>query len=89
MAGERARIQTIEVTDDAIVAHLMDGRIISVPLVWSWRLADATQEERANFELIGDGEGVHWPDVDEDISAEGMLHGIPARRPQHSLPLAA
>lgn len=76
-------------TDDAIIAHLKDGRVISVPLVWSWRLADATREERANFELIGDGEGVHWPDIDEDISAEGMLHGIPARRPSESLPLAA
>ena len=43
---------------------------------------EATEEQRKNFEIIGDGQGVHWPDIDEDISAEGMLHGIPARRPR-------
>ncbi len=75
------RIKTIRVTKDEIVAQLMDGRVISVPLAWSWRLADATPEQRANFRLIGAGHGVHWPDVDEDISAEGMLFGTPARRP--------
>ncbi|MEZ4513137.1 MAG: DUF2442 domain-containing protein [Chloroflexota bacterium] len=75
------RIQEIEVTDDLIIAHLKDGRIISVPLVWSWRLLEATPEQRANHEIIGDGHGVHWPDVDEDISAEGMLTGFPAPRP--------
>jgi len=51
-------------------AHLADGRIISVPLAWSWRLAAATPAQRANYEIIGDGLGVHWSDVDEDISAE-------------------
>ena len=79
-------IQDIRVTDDTITAHLTDGRTISVPLVWSWRLSEATPEQRANYEIIGDGEGVHWPDVDEDISAEGMLYGIPARRPTPSRP---
>ncbi|NOZ49218.1 MAG: DUF2442 domain-containing protein [Chloroflexi bacterium] len=74
-------IQEINVTDDAITAYLTDGRMISVPLVWSWRLSEATPEQRANYRLIGNGEGVHWPDIDEDISAEGMLYGIPARRP--------
>ena len=77
-----ARIQKIEVTEDAITARLVDGRIISVPLAWSWRLSEATPEQRQRYEIIGDGMGVHWPDVDEDISAEGMLHGIPAPRPQ-------
>ncbi|HHD63898.1 MAG TPA: DUF2442 domain-containing protein [Desulfobulbaceae bacterium] len=76
-----ALIQEISVTEDRITAHLTDGRLISVPLVWSWRLSEATPEQRANYEIIGDGEGVHWPDIDEDISAEGMLHGTPARRP--------
>lgn len=76
------KIRDIQVTDDLIVASLADGRIISVPLVWSWRLLEATPEQRANYELIGDGHGVHWPDVDEDISAEGMLHGTPAPRPK-------
>jgi hypothetical protein len=74
------RIRDVEVTDEAITAHLVDGRVISVPLQWSWRLADATAEQRANWILIGDGHGIHWPDVDEDISAEGMLHGGPAPR---------
>jgi hypothetical protein len=75
------RIERVEVSDETITAHLVDGRVISVPLVWSWRLSDATRAERAHYELIGDGQGVHWPDVDEDISAEGMLQGKPARRP--------
>ncbi|NOX60784.1 MAG: DUF2442 domain-containing protein [Chloroflexi bacterium] len=75
-------IKDVEVTDESIIAHLTDGRTISVPLVWSWRLAEATPEQRANFEIIGDGEGVHWPDIDEDISAEGMLYGSPAPRPR-------
>ena len=76
------RIKDIDVTEDTITAHLTDGRTISVPLVWSWRLAEASPEQRANYELMGDGHGVHWPDIDEDISAEGMLYGIPAPRPK-------
>jgi hypothetical protein len=75
------RIHRVEVSDDAITAHLVDGRVISVPLAWSWRLSDATPAQRAKWELIGDGHGVHWPDIDEDLSAEGMLHGVPAHRP--------
>ena len=75
-------IKSIEVTDDSIIAHLTDGRTISVPLVWSWRLTEATAQQRKNFEIMGDGHGVHWPDIDEDISAEGMLYGIPAPRPR-------
>src|SRR5688572_33108556 len=74
-------IRHVEVSDESITAHLVDGRVISVPLAWSWRLSEATPAQRANWELIGDGHGVHWPDVDEDISAEGMLSGIPAPRP--------
>lgn len=76
------RVTTIEVTDDEIIAHLMDGRTISVLLVWSWRLADATREQRQPWEILGEGEGVRWLDIDEDISVEGMLHGIPAHRPK-------
>jgi hypothetical protein len=74
-------IQCAKVSDDTITAHLADGRVISVPPAWSWRLSDATPAQRTNWQLIGGGHGVHWPDVDEDISAEGMLSGIPARRP--------
>ena len=77
---QELRIKDIVVTQDAITAQLMDGRSISVPLAWSWRLSEATPEQRANWEIIGDGDGVHWPDIDEDISAEGMLYGIPAPR---------
>ena len=74
------RIREISVSDEMIIAYLVDGRTISVPLSWSWRLSDATPEQRAKYEILGSGEGVHWPDLDEDISAEGMLSGIPARR---------
>ena len=77
-----SRISSVEVTDEAITARLVDGRVISVPLAWSWRLSEATPAQRRNWKLIGDGHGVHWPDVDEDISAEGMLNGIPAHRPR-------
>lgn len=77
------RIMTVEVTDDLITAHLADGRTISVPLVWSWRLSNATAEQRQNFEIMGTGQGVHWPDIDEDISALGMLAGTPAPPPKH------
>ena len=77
-----SRIARVDVSDETITAHLVDGRVISVPLAWSWRLSDATPIQRANWQLIGAGHGVHWPDVDEDISAEGMLTGGPARRPR-------
>lgn len=79
-ARAEPRARAVEVTDDEITAHLLDGRTISVPLVWSWRLAEATPEQRAHWELIGDGEGMHWPDIDEDLSVRGMLEGIPAHR---------
>ena len=83
------RIKDISVTEDTITAQLMDGRIISVPLAWSWRLSEATPKQRTNWRIIGDGHGVHWPDIDEDISAEGMLYGIPAPRPRISLKFIA
>ncbi len=81
-ADSDPRIVALEVSDVAIVAQLADGRTVSVPLVWSWRLSEATPEQRSRFEIIGSGEGVHWPDIDEDISARGMLHGVPARPPK-------
>lgn len=74
------RVAGVSVTDDSIVAELADGRTISVPLAWSWRLSDATPEQRANWRLIGSGQGIHWPDLDEDISVRGMLDGAPAVR---------
>ena len=80
-ANIEPRIQSVSVSDDLISAQLLDGRTISVPLAWSWRLSEATPEQRSRFEIIGAGSGIHWPDIDEDISVEGMLHGIPAGRP--------
>ena len=82
VARSDARIKSLEVSEDLITARLVDGRIISVPITWSWRLAAATPVQRANYEIVGDGQGVHWPDVDEDISAAGMLGGNPAPPPR-------
>ena len=81
-ADSDPRIVALEVTEDSIVAQLADGRLVSVPLVWSWRLAEATPDQRGRFEIIGTGQGVHWPDIDEDISARGMLQGVPALPPK-------
>ena len=53
------RLLTIKVTEDEIIAYLVDGRTVSVPLIWSWRLSEATEKQRQNFEIIGDGQGVH------------------------------
>ena len=82
VASNDSRITAVEVTDDMITAHLADGRMISVPLAWSWRLSNARPEQRQNFEIIGTGQGVHWPDIDGDISAIGMLTGTPAPPPK-------
>jgi len=82
VARSDARIKSIDISDEMITARLADGRIISVPLAWSWRLAAATPAQRANYEIIGDGHGVHWPEVDEDISAAGMLGGDPVPPPR-------
>ena len=81
-ASVDTRVKDVTVTEELITFDLMDGRVISVPLAWSWRLSKATPAQRKNFEIIGDGQGVHWPEVDEDLSAEGMLHGVPAGRPK-------
>jgi hypothetical protein len=75
------RIVAFEVTENAIVVRLADGRTVSVPLSWSWRLTEATRPQRQRFEIIGAGDRVHWPAIDEDISIHGMLHGLPARLP--------
>jgi len=68
------------VTDDELVVHLVDGRKVLVPLAWYPRLLHASTDERNEWELIGDGEGIHWPRLDEDLSVAGILRGIPARR---------
>jgi hypothetical protein len=76
------RLLNAQITEDEIIVRLVDGRTISVPLIWSWRLSEATEKQRQHFEIIGDGQGIHWPEIDEDISVEGMLYGLPARRPR-------
>jgi hypothetical protein len=77
-AGEA--IRDVHVSEDALSVDLVDGRTISVPLAWYPRLLHATPEQRANWEIVGAGYGIHWPDVDEDLSAEGLLRGAPAPR---------
>lgn len=78
-AGEA--IQGVRVSEDTLTVDLADGRSISVPLAWYPRLLHATPAQRANWEIVGAGYGIHWPDVDEDLSAEGLLRGAPAPRP--------
>ena len=70
----------VEVTEDSLTVALMDGRTISVPLAWYPRLMAATQEQRLNWRVAGGGYGIHWPEVDEDLSTEGLLRGAPAPR---------
>ncbi|MBD3331392.1 DUF2442 domain-containing protein [candidate division GN15 bacterium] len=72
------RAAAVRATDDEVQVDLVDGRRLAVPLVWFPRLLHASDAQRGNFELIGDGEGIHWPDVDEDISVRGLLIGLPS-----------
>ena len=69
------RAKEIRCTDDELVVVLADGRSIATPLAWFPRLLHASSAARANFEILGDGQGIHWPDLDEDISVEGLLRG--------------
>ena len=74
------RVLDVQFSDDAISVGLRDGRVISVPLVWYPRLLDATAAQRNNWKSAGAGYGIHWPDIDEDLSTEGLLRGAPAPR---------
>lgn len=67
--------ESVQFSEDSMTVHLDDGRSLSVPLAWYPRLLQGTKQEREKFELIGDGEGIHWPALDEDISVEGLLAG--------------
>jgi hypothetical protein len=69
----------VTVTEDELIVSLVDGRRLSAPLAWYPRLLHASIEERNEWELIGDGEGIHWPRIDEDLSISGILRGVPAR----------
>ncbi len=75
----------VHVADGALVVDLADGRTLSVPLAWYPRLAHATSTERANWRFVGRGEGIHWPDLDEDVSVEGLLAGRRSGESQTSL----
>jgi hypothetical protein len=77
--------QQVTVTEDTLVVDLNDGRTVSVPLAWYPRLSYGTAEERNNWRLIGHGEGIHWPDLDEDISVENIVFGKPSGESQRSL----
>lgn len=77
--------QNVRISDEALLVDLADGRSLSVPLTWYPRLAHGTPAERANWRFIGRGEGIHWPQLDEDISVEGLLAGRRSGESQGSL----
>ena len=72
------RVADVRFDTDSLIVDLMDGRTISVPLAWYPRLSHATPAERAVWEVAGGGYGIHWPEIDEDLSTEGLLRGAPA-----------
>jgi hypothetical protein len=76
--------QNVQVTDDALIVDLSNGRTMSVPLAWFPRLLHGTPEERNKWRLIGEGEGIHWSDLDEDISVENLILGKPSGESQKS-----
>jgi uncharacterized protein DUF2442 len=80
-----ALAQNVSVSDDALAVDLTDGRTITVPLAWFPRLAHGTPAERGNWRLIGNGEGIHWPELDEDISVDSLLAGRRSSETQESL----
>ncbi|OHB67484.1 MAG: hypothetical protein A2Y77_05795, partial [Planctomycetes bacterium RBG_13_62_9] len=77
-----AKALDVNITDDTLTVDLADGRTLSVPLAWYPRLLHGTPEERRNWRLIGDGLGIHWPDLDEDIGIDGLLLGRPSGESQ-------
>jgi hypothetical protein len=80
------RVKAVSVDDDRLTVNLMDGRTISVPLAWYPRLFNATPEQRQRWEIAGGGHGIHWPDVDEDLSTDGLLRGAPTPNPPNCSP---
>ena len=82
---QEARALQVSVTDDEIAVDLVDGRTVVVPLAWYPRLLHGNRQERNRWRLIGRGVGIHWPDLDEDISVEGLLAGRPSGESQRSL----
>ena len=82
---ETAAARNVRVTDAALVVELQDGRVVSVPLAWYPRLMEGSAAERKRWELIGPGVGIHWPALDEDISVDGLLRGLPSGESAASL----
>ena len=82
---KKSRAYFIQVTDDSLMVDLEDGRSITVPLAWFPRLLHGSSKERSNWKLVGKGEGIHWPDLDEDISVENLIKGYPSGESQSSL----
>jgi hypothetical protein len=78
------RVKDVRVSTDALSVDLEDGRTITAPLGWYPRLLHATPQQRSNWEICGGGYGIHWPDVDEHLSSDGLLRGAPA--PPHTAP---
>ena len=80
MANPGERILDVQCSEDTLCVDLADGRSLSVPLAWFPKLLHATAEQRQRWELAGAGFGIHWPELDEDLSSEGLLRGAPASR---------
>lgn len=80
------RVKDVRVSEEALTVDLMDGRTIAVPLAWYPRLSLATPAQRMHWEVCGGGYGIHWPDIDEDLSTEGLLRGAPAPQPKELAP---
>ena len=85
VAAETAAAKHVRITDRTLVVELRDGRVVSVPLAWYPRLAEGSPRERRRWELLGPGIGIHWPDLDEDISVYGLLQGLPSGESPTSL----
>ncbi len=85
IAEREAEARSIEVTDEELIVHLVDGRTVSAPISWYPRLLHGTAEERNHYELTGRGYGIHWPSLDEDLSVRGLLKGNPSFESQASI----
>jgi hypothetical protein len=81
--GADERVTEVSFTDSALSVALKDGRTITVPLTWYPTLLEATPKQRLNWKIAGGGYGIHWPDLDDDLSTEGLLRGAPAPRKPH------
>ncbi len=83
--GADERVSQVKVNERALTVTLKDGRVISVPLTWYPKLLHASASQRKNWQIAGGGYGIHWPDIDEDLSTEGLLRGAPAPRGDSAL----